>query len=511
MSKVVGDHLLCEADVLVFQHVYQGATYVVTARIDDATLVYYQLLTGANATTAINNAFGALTAARTWKETVTVKGNYTGLGQIVIPSQTILEIDGYLEAQNALNTHLITNSDPVGGNSDITIRYGWVNANKENQAGDMSCIHLQNVQRPEVYEVKVRGGARPVGVEHGEGICLWDCDYGKVVNCYCYEAYYDNIKIRGGSTHCLVEGNTCKDSETKGGIQVSSEGTAYINVIGNVIYQNYHSLDNGIRIHDADHCLVDANTIYCYNSSSIQLIDAAQFNTVSNNVIYTNGYGIYTFGNNPATARPSYNYFKSNTIHLATNVANTGIAIANGDYNEIKDNTIYGFASSTGILFSATYCSYNRLGPNNFYNLGTNVNIPDGIDVEFIDCQTISGSNYSVSTANVTHYGTPIGSGSTTAAEEQMRKIFAKPGIFRNFYCKTNTPAGAGESFVFTYRHNSADTTVVVTISGAAETADSDRAHGFTIAAADNVCVKIVTSAAPAQAYLQWTIQFLPF
>jgi len=41
MSKVVGDHLLCTADAVMFKHTYAGTTYVVGARIADGTLIEY--------------------------------------------------------------------------------------------------------------------------------------------------------------------------------------------------------------------------------------------------------------------------------------------------------------------------------------------------------------------------------------------------------------------------------------------------------------------------------------
>jgi len=41
MSKVVGDHLLCTSDAIMFKHTYAGTTYVVGARIADGTLIEY--------------------------------------------------------------------------------------------------------------------------------------------------------------------------------------------------------------------------------------------------------------------------------------------------------------------------------------------------------------------------------------------------------------------------------------------------------------------------------------
>jgi len=502
------------SDILVSTHTFAGATYVFALRAGERGWVLVDLLplTGANATTVILAAINALTAGRTWEETVTVKGRYVGLGQIVLPSYIILEIDGYWEAQDALDTHFITNSDPAGGNTDITIRYGWVNANKENQTGDMSCIHMEKVTRPHVFFMKVRGGARPVGAAHGEGICFWECTLGKIIGNYSYEAYYDNIKVRGSSTYCLIANNTCKDSETKGGIQVSSETTCHNDVIGNIIYQYIHALDNGIRVHSAHDNLIADNKIYAYASTGVQLLDYAYNNTVQGNHIFTNGGGIYVYSGTPASFRPNHNYFVDNTIILATNVATSrGVHIADGDYNVIWKNTIRGAGGGTGVEIGATYCSYNRLGPNYYYNLTTNVTIPADIDVEFIDCQSFCGSSYGeVPGGGAQTFGVLVGKASSNNNEPQMRQIIAKAGIFRNAYVQTNVNIGAGETFHLIYRKNAADQAIDVTMTGAVQTGN-DRNHSFTCAAGDLIAVRITETGAVPALHVQWAVQFLPF
>jgi hypothetical protein len=467
-----------------------------------------------NAATVIQSELNALTAGRTWKELIVVRGNYPDLDQIKLPSYTEFNLIGLMKARANLNDHLITNSDHVGGNTDITIVGGHYDANKENQTADMSCVHLQNVQRPEVYRAKVRGGARPLGVQHGEGICLWDCDYGKLIHNYVYESFYDNIKIRGGSTHCLAEGNTCVDSETKGGIQVSSSPNAFVDVIANIIYQNFHVFDNGVRVHSASDVLIEGNSILSYSGSAVELMDAALNVTAQGNKLFTNSCGIHSWGTVPGVLRPSYVYLKNNTIVLLTVDPCIGVDITHGDYFEIKDNTIFGNVASVGIQFGATDCNFNRLGPNEYLGMVpiSFVAIPDGIDVEFIDCENYMGATFTQYGAGAAQgFGVPVGKATPNNSETQMRQITAKPGIFRNFYVRSNVVAGVGQTWTFFYRNEGADTPITTTISGGARLTSFDRIHSFVCAAGDRIAVRITATAGTPAADLQWAVQFLPF
>jgi hypothetical protein len=463
---------------------------------------------GTDASTVIQSALNALTPNRTWKEKVVVKGDYSNLGQIAIPSYTIFEVHGSLKAKNMLNTHFIY----AYGQTDFEIRGGFIDANKEGQTESMSAIQIENCQRFIVEGVKVRGGFRKgapdfTGESHGEGICAWNSSYGQIINNYSYEAIYDNIKVRGGSTYIVVANNICKDSQYKGGIQVSSEGTAHINVIGNVIYQNYHSLDNGIRIHAADDVLVDGNVIYCYNSAAIQLIDAAQFNTISNNKIYTNSIGIQTFGNTPSSARPSYNCFKGNTIHLATNAANTGIAIANGDYNEIKDNIIYGYSSSTGINIGSSYSTSNKIGVNTFYGVGTRI-VNNGTTTQMINPDIKQGGTINTLSTSATEYLPPSGQGSPNTDETSRRQIVAEDCFISGFRVQLSAAPGTGATRTFTIRKNGADTALSVTF-GATDTVKENLQNWVYFAKGDVITISSTLTGTPAAAYAQYCYRLL--
>jgi hypothetical protein len=71
-------------------------------------------------------------------------------------------------------------------------------------------------------------------------------------------------------------------------------------------------------------------------------------------------------------------------------------------------------------------------------------------------------------------------------------------GTISNFYVGTNVAPGAGQTYTVTMRKNASNQTVTCTISGAAATTCNDTTHSFSVAAADNVTVQIVSSGAAA-------------
>jgi len=323
----------------------------------------------ANETAIINAAFGNLTAGRDYKEKVIIVGNYDNMGQLSIPSHTLVEIVGKIKAKpmEMINGHLIYSS----GTHDIELCGGFVDANKEVQTESMSAIHFYQVQNFSIHDMTVKGGFRTTPFEdseHGEGIEIWDCDWGKVSDCYSYRPTYDCIKVRGGSTNILITDNICVNSENKGGIQISTDGTRYINVIGNIIYQSYHVLDNAIRIHSADNVLVEGNQIYCYDSSAIQLIDGAFYNAIQgNNIVTYDGTGISTFGGTPSASRPTNNFIKDNTIIMQA--SGVGVYILNGYDNELIGNVIRGVGGGTGIMLGSSYVNGTKVLKNVIRNV----------------------------------------------------------------------------------------------------------------------------------------------
>jgi len=393
MSKVIGDHLLCEANTLVFQHVYAGTTYVVAVRIADVTIINYLPLTGVNATTCILAAINALTGGRTSKEKVTVKGVYVDLTQISIPSYTILEIIGAWTMAAGQNVSFIVNSDPTGGNTEIEVCGGKIDCNKANQADSISTIFLDNVAHAWVYRTHVIGGRRVVLGARGEGIELYEC-----MNCIVYanrveDGEYDCIKVRGGSIGCIVAENQCLPSTTAGvhGIQVAEAGTAYCIVANNRVATGLLTC-GGIICHYADNNIIIGNQIQGLLTTrsvenGIELLDGANDNLVADNWIHHPLRGVYIRGTSPIN-----NSIIGNHIYLSTDVV-YAIYVSTGTDTTVYDNILVGTSSANNYgIYIDTGATRTRLWGNIFLgsflpslivDLGTDTRLPS-IIVPFI-------------------------------------------------------------------------------------------------------------------------------
>lgn len=89
---------------------------------------------GIDAAAVINNTLkNGLTLGRNWKEKITIKGNFPVSIPILVPSYTILELQGKLTLNKAVNNRLIRNSDIDNGNTQIEIYGGEIDGNGANQ------------------------------------------------------------------------------------------------------------------------------------------------------------------------------------------------------------------------------------------------------------------------------------------------------------------------------------------------------------------------------------------
>jgi len=164
------------ASVVVYQATFGGNTYICAARQGDRgwVLIGYLLLSGPNATTVINAALTALSAGRTWKETVVVIGNYTGLGTINVYSYTLLIIQGrwVLEANHAGS--FIVNVHGVAGDSWIEICGGVIDGNQANQTTGGNIINFRMSDDCWVHHVEIicayRTSASAESVYEGTGV-----------------------------------------------------------------------------------------------------------------------------------------------------------------------------------------------------------------------------------------------------------------------------------------------------------------------------------------------------
>jgi hypothetical protein len=84
---------------------------------------------GSDADTVINNAINALTASRTWIETVYLKGNISVNNPINVSSYTRLFLDGIVTLASGSDCNLIQNTHPLTNDHDVVIEGGIWNPN----------------------------------------------------------------------------------------------------------------------------------------------------------------------------------------------------------------------------------------------------------------------------------------------------------------------------------------------------------------------------------------------
>jgi len=110
--------------------VKSGSTYYVKGSSGEV------VHSGATPATEIQWALDNMTAGRTNKEVLAIRGNITLTG-VTIPSYTVLDLRGaYLKQADATNTNFLINNDTSGGNTQIEIFGGTIDGNKANQTAD---------------------------------------------------------------------------------------------------------------------------------------------------------------------------------------------------------------------------------------------------------------------------------------------------------------------------------------------------------------------------------------
>ena len=274
-------------EALVFKHVFAGTTYVCAVRPGDRgwILIDYQVSSAANDTVVIQSALDSLTAGRTWKETVILKGNYTTNTPLLIATYTIFR-GGTITLADGADCNVIENSDRAGGNENIEIHHCDVNANWENQAASNNAITMYNVDELHIHHCRVRGGRR-AGVydltrQSGEGIMAYSCHYVIIDDNFCYNAYYDDIKVMH-TEHFIVSHNVCRGpSQASGAIQ-AAESPLWGIISDNTVVKT--GAGQNIKLHGAQHVIVSNNSIRI-GVYGIILIDLSHNNIIIGNSIY---------------------------------------------------------------------------------------------------------------------------------------------------------------------------------------------------------------------------------
>jgi hypothetical protein len=233
---------------------------------------------GEEARSVINSALAALDPARTWKETVVLKGSFevnlapaswdaNRRSGIEIPNYTALRIQGRIRLRSKADSapgqvnYIITNKDHRTG-KQIDIQGGEIDGNGQNNAHGIYGVQVSGVSDVRVVGMYIHD-CRETGVafENVSRDCwainnhvvgrkdlglFWQDGLGNQMDCrdICYlgnlaeQCHFWGIYIEGGS-HITAVANTCRRNG-KDGILVGAEpwpGNT-MNIVGNMVYEN---------------------------------------------------------------------------------------------------------------------------------------------------------------------------------------------------------------------------------------------------------------------------------
>jgi hypothetical protein len=203
-------------------------------------------------------AINALTAGRTWKERVFLKGNFT-VTQLPLPSNIILDFtEAKLFQANATNIHMLVNNDLVNGNSNIEIVGSILDQNRAGQTvtganyTSRNSVHMEKVNNLYIHDTQF---LNPLAC----AVLAKDCnnvwfDHNYVTNAYQLGIYLWSPTL-GTGNHAWVTNNRMYDlRENSIGVQGYNDvwvdkndleltGTVPINTQGT----NLHILNNKIK------------------------------------------------------------------------------------------------------------------------------------------------------------------------------------------------------------------------------------------------------------------------
>ena len=311
--------------------VYTDGTYTYMKNGTTGMVDFYST----NSTLVINAALGNLTVGRTWKEKVTLKGNFSGLSQIQVPSYTEIEVQGLLKAKALLNTHLIF----ADLKNDIEIHGGDIDGYGWNQTSDTDTMLFSNCTRIAIHDCKI-GGAHRVTVD-GESVEFENTSDSSVSHCnfYTYPGAYDHIKLTTGSTRNVIANNVINGAggNNSNAIQIAGATVSctWNTIIGNQITSPAISgswLACGIKVHSGTDNTIEGNTVSYAKSAGIDLLENASRNIVIGNNINATSYCLL-IGNVTSVDQAVSNVFQNNLC-----IMNSQAGTSYGVY--IQDNAI---------------------------------------------------------------------------------------------------------------------------------------------------------------------------
>jgi len=330
---------------------------------------------GTNATTIIQYAFDSLTSDRAYKEKVLLKGFFEIDSTIKLPSYITVELQGNITLANNKNINMIETKETT------TIHCDWfngvLNGNHDYQTSgngmDLDAFSYGTIEN--VFFTKIKGHAlliTSISGEtegnviksntfiniHGSGIKTESNVKDSFISHNKMEQMYSYGISTTGLLTSIIQCNTIS-AEVQSGISVSSGND--VSVIGNdidtcgqhgiiivscnfmpntvsnnVIYNNgWH----GIVIDDSNNTVVSANAIYSNGYDGINIQGASMFNIISNNIITDDNTPTQDYGIREQDTT-DYNIITSNTCLNSVNVGILQIG-ANSQVNLCFNGTIW--------------------------------------------------------------------------------------------------------------------------------------------------------------------------
>ena len=203
----IGTYLMpCE--VLVFHYTFSGTQYACAVRHGSRGWVLVSYLTVD--ATVMQAAMNALTAARTWQETVVFQGNFVPAAALLAPNWTILSIHGKITAGLSTNGIIQPASDPY---NNITIEGGVIDGargtwnsgalyfatNNPSNLLTIRCVWIQNTNLTAVYIDNLSGGFIEdvwSNASDNMGIFLWRCSDIVARNFGASSCTNENVKLQ---------------------------------------------------------------------------------------------------------------------------------------------------------------------------------------------------------------------------------------------------------------------------------------------------------------------------
>jgi hypothetical protein len=121
--------------------------------------------------------------------------------------------------------------------------------------------------------------------------------------------------------------------------------------------------------------------------------------------------------------------------------------------------------------------------------------------------QIICG-NYWYNQSTATRYFSIYGCTEDSISNHNCWFLVPAAGVLRKFRMVLSTAPGAGKSFTYTVRKNGSDTSLAITITGAATTTGQKLDYDLAIAAGDRLDIKSTSSGTPAAGTLRWSFEF---